>query len=93
MAVSAAIQVIDAAYDVPAIDKIVDRIHVLTYDFHGEWEGFTHHHSPLYAHPLDSAGNATMNVVSFIQLKCDEVVQMSFPCKSQVTVFVLDWSN
>ena len=66
VAVSPIEDTIDAAYDVPAINGIVDRIHLMTYDFHGPWEDFTHHHSPLYAHPLDSAGNISLNVVSYI---------------------------
>ena len=53
-------------YDVAAIDATVDRIHLMTYDFHGPWEDFTHHNSPLYPRSDDSGLNAELNVVRSI---------------------------
>ncbi|XP_030634604.1 acidic mammalian chitinase-like [Chanos chanos] len=39
---------IDAGYEVAEIVKYLDFINVMTYDFHGTWETFTGHNSPLY---------------------------------------------
>ena len=38
----------DQAYDFPAIVNYLDLINVMTYDYHGFWDGKTGHHSPLY---------------------------------------------
>jgi len=46
-------EVIDVAYDLPALGKSLDFISVMTYDYHGAWEGRTGHVSPLYSHPND----------------------------------------
>ena len=43
--------------------QIVDLVHLLSYDFHGPWEAYTHHIAPLYAHPLDQGLDALLNVV------------------------------
>jgi GH18 family chitinase len=37
------------AYDFNALAESVDFINVMTYDYHGFWDGKTGHHSPLYA--------------------------------------------
>lgn len=50
-AVSAGKETIDAAYNVPALADAVDHLHVMTYDLHGAWETFTHHHTILYPYP------------------------------------------
>jgi Glycosyl hydrolases family 18 len=42
-------------YDVPEVVKYVDFLNVMTYDFHGHWEGQVGHNSPLY--PLESASS------------------------------------
>uniref|UniRef100_A0A4W6EA68 GH18 domain-containing protein n=1 Tax=Lates calcarifer TaxID=8187 RepID=A0A4W6EA68_LATCA len=39
---------IDKAYEVNKISPHFDFINVMTYDFHGHWEGATGHNSPLY---------------------------------------------
>ncbi|RXG60008.1 putative chitinase 3 [Armadillidium vulgare] len=44
---------VSAAYDVPSISTYLDHINVMTYDYHGSWDGQTGHVSPLYAHPDD----------------------------------------
>jgi len=45
-------------------DSILDFINVMTYDFHGAWDPFTGHNSPLYRGPFDSGDNIYYNVVS-----------------------------
>ncbi|XP_062312131.1 chitinase, acidic.2 [Osmerus eperlanus] len=47
-AVSAGKGTIDAGYEISEIAKYLDFINVMTYDFHGTWEKFTGHNSPLY---------------------------------------------
>ncbi|XP_072552274.1 acidic mammalian chitinase-like [Salminus brasiliensis] len=47
-AVAAGKETIDAGYEIAEISKYLDFISVMTYDFHGAWETFTGHNSPLY---------------------------------------------
>ncbi|XP_049427300.1 acidic mammalian chitinase-like isoform X3 [Epinephelus fuscoguttatus] len=47
-AVSAGKGTIDSGYEIAEIAKELDFINVMTYDFHGTWEQFTGHNSPLY---------------------------------------------
>ncbi|XP_075318416.1 acidic mammalian chitinase-like [Odontesthes bonariensis] len=47
-AVSAGKGTIDGGYEIAEIAKELDFINVMTYDFHGTWEQFTGHNSPLY---------------------------------------------
>ena len=61
-AVSPAKKVIDAGYDVPALNKYLDMINVMTYDYYGHWDKKTGHVAPLYQHPL--ASNPTFSAVS-----------------------------
>ncbi|TFJ95576.1 pyrimidine-nucleoside phosphorylase [Platysternon megacephalum] len=46
-AVSAGKGTIDAGYEIAEIGKLLDFISVMTYDFHGGWDSFTGHNSPL----------------------------------------------
>ncbi|XP_047468523.1 chitotriosidase-1-like [Penaeus chinensis] len=50
-AVSARKSVIDQGYDVPAVAKALDQIHLMSYDFHGSWERRVAHHAPLFPAP------------------------------------------
>ena len=50
-AVSPNKKVIDAAYDVPALNKYLDYIYVMAYDYYGGWDPKTGHNSPLHHHP------------------------------------------
>ena len=36
----------------------------MAYDFHGEWDKFTHHNTPMDVHPLDKGNTTKYNVVS-----------------------------
>jgi len=38
----------DIAYDLPAISKVYDWFNVMDYDYHGGWENFTGHNTPLF---------------------------------------------
>jgi len=57
-AVSAGEPTIEDAYDVPSISRSLHYIFIMTYDFHGGWEDFTHHNAPQGTIPQDPA-NAT----------------------------------
>jgi len=52
-AVSAGFATIDQAYDVPAMAELLDFINLMSYDYHGWWDGhhFTGHNSPLFGNP------------------------------------------
>ncbi|CAI9555120.1 unnamed protein product, partial [Staurois parvus] len=63
-AVASGIGKILSSYEIPQISKALDYIHVMTYDLHGAWEGYTGENSPLF-------GPHSLNVVSRIYLKVD----------------------
>ncbi|XP_043252760.1 probable chitinase 10 [Colletes gigas] len=60
-AVSASKDVIDVAYDVPALVKYLDWISVMSYDYHGSWETRTGHVAPLYSNPNDETNHLNAN--------------------------------
>jgi len=64
-AVSPSKKVIDAGYDVPALNRYLDIINVMTYDYHGHWDKKTGHVAPFTEHPDDEFNyfnvNYTMN--------------------------------
>ncbi|XP_041955431.1 acidic mammalian chitinase-like [Alosa sapidissima] len=53
-AVAAGKETIDAGYEIAEISKHLDFISVMTYDFHGTWESFTGHNSPLFRGSKDT---------------------------------------
>uniref|UniRef100_G3WGV6 Acidic mammalian chitinase n=1 Tax=Sarcophilus harrisii TaxID=9305 RepID=G3WGV6_SARHA len=61
-AVAAGISNIESGYDIPQLSQYLDFIHVMTYDLHGSWEGYTGENSPLYKNPSDTGSNAYLNV-------------------------------
>ncbi|MGH0166126.1 UNVERIFIED_CONTAM: hypothetical protein FKN15_050166 [Acipenser sinensis] len=52
-AVAAGKENVDNGYEIAEISKYLDFINVMTYDFHGAWETFTGHNSPLYRGSTD----------------------------------------
>ncbi|XP_071524963.1 chitotriosidase-1-like [Panulirus ornatus] len=70
-AVSAGWTVIGEAYDVDALARNLDFVNLMAYDFHGSWENFAHHHSPLYAHPMDNGTDRYLNVDSAVMIWLD----------------------
>lgn len=44
--------------------RFLDFINVMTYDYHGAWDPFTGHNSPLYRSSVDQGDNIYYNVVS-----------------------------
>ncbi|TKC46926.1 hypothetical protein EI555_012005, partial [Monodon monoceros] len=57
-AVSGDPRVIQKAYDVHLLGRLLDFISVLSYDLHGSWEKFTGHNSPLFSVPKDPKSSA-----------------------------------
>uniref|UniRef100_A0A672JC88 Acidic mammalian chitinase n=1 Tax=Salarias fasciatus TaxID=181472 RepID=A0A672JC88_SALFA len=51
---------IDSGYEIAKV--LLDFINVMTYDFHGAWEPFTGHNSPLFASSFDDGTNIYSNV-------------------------------
>ncbi|XP_069488693.1 acidic mammalian chitinase-like [Ambystoma mexicanum] len=61
-AVAGGISNIQSGYQIPALSAALDYIHVMTYDLHGSWEGYTGENSPLYTNPAATGANAYLNV-------------------------------
>ncbi|KAL0970435.1 hypothetical protein UPYG_G00241890 [Umbra pygmaea] len=60
-AVAAGKGTIDTGYEIREISKYLDFINVMTYDFHGSWETFTGHNSPLYRGSKDTGDQIYFN--------------------------------
>ncbi|XP_015280386.1 PREDICTED: acidic mammalian chitinase-like [Gekko japonicus] len=61
-AVAGGLSNIESGYQIPELGQYLDYFHVMTYDFHGSWEGYTGENSPLYKGPADTGGNIYFNV-------------------------------
>ncbi|NXN25017.1 CHIA chitinase, partial [Nycticryphes semicollaris] len=61
-AVAGGLSTIQAGYEIPELGKYLDYIHVMTYDFHGSWDGVTGENSPLYEGPADTGDLIYFNV-------------------------------
>ena len=46
-ALGAAPKTINIGYDIPAISKHLDYLHIMCYDYHGSWDTQTGHNAPL----------------------------------------------
>ncbi|KAM8795732.1 acidic mammalian chitinase-like [Eudromia elegans] len=61
-AVAAGLSNIQSSYEIAELGKYLDYFHVMTYDFHGSWDGHTGENSPLYKGPADTGSNIYFNV-------------------------------
>ncbi|XP_041052037.1 acidic mammalian chitinase-like [Carcharodon carcharias] len=61
-AVAAGRENIDASYEISKISKHLDFVSVMTYDFHGDWDPFTGHNSPLYRGNTDQGVFLDFNI-------------------------------
>lgn len=57
-AVSPGKAIIDAGFDIPKLSQDFDFVNIMAYDYHGTWEKFASHHSPLYSRPESAAFDA-----------------------------------
>ncbi|CAF1099853.1 unnamed protein product [Rotaria sordida] len=75
-ATAAARHRIEAGYEVKKVCKYFDFVSVMTYDYHGSWEGKTGHNSPLYGMRKERKKfrewniNSSMNV--WVELGCSK---------------------
>lgn len=53
---------VENGYEVAKVSKLFDFINVMSYDFHGAWDTFTGHNSPLYRSSVDQGVNIYYNV-------------------------------
>ncbi|XP_054902245.1 acidic mammalian chitinase-like [Poeciliopsis prolifica] len=61
-AVAAGKGTIDSGYEIADVSKYLDFVNVMTYDFHGAWDTFTGHNSPLYTSSALSGQHVYFNV-------------------------------
>ncbi|XP_062397938.1 acidic mammalian chitinase-like [Sardina pilchardus] len=83
-AVAAGKDTIDAGYEIAEIAKYLDFISVMTYDFHGTWESFTGHNSPLFRGSKDTGKLINFNTDFAMKYWRDqgvpaEKLRMGFP--------------
>jgi len=52
-AVGVGFTTVEVAYNIPEMDKYLDLVGLMTYDFHGDWEEGTNFNSPLYSNADD----------------------------------------
>ncbi|XP_064156580.1 acidic mammalian chitinase-like [Anguilla rostrata] len=52
---------IDGGYEIAEVSQHLDFINVMTYDFHGAWDSFTGHNSPLYGSATDEGEHMYFN--------------------------------
>uniref|UniRef100_A0A667ZLD1 chitinase n=1 Tax=Myripristis murdjan TaxID=586833 RepID=A0A667ZLD1_9TELE len=53
---------IDNGYQIAEVSRYLDFINIMTYDFHGAWDPFTGHNSPLYRSSVDVGEHIYFNV-------------------------------
>ncbi|KAF0304743.1 Chitotriosidase-1 [Amphibalanus amphitrite] len=58
-------------YDVRELARHLDLFHLMAYDFHGQWESQTGHHSPLNAPLRDVAHRRQLSVNASVQMWMD----------------------
>ncbi|XP_061869609.1 acidic mammalian chitinase [Colius striatus] len=61
-AVASKLSEIQSGYQISELGKYLDYFHVMTYDFHGSWDGHTGENSPLYLGPADTPDFTYFNI-------------------------------
>ncbi|KAK8784848.1 hypothetical protein V5799_008785 [Amblyomma americanum] len=63
--------ILDAGYDILAIDRYLDWMNVIGYDLRGNWNGKTDIHSPLHPRAIDGPDVTELNVEQGLQALLD----------------------
>ncbi|XP_061703293.1 acidic mammalian chitinase-like [Syngnathoides biaculeatus] len=53
---------VDNGYEIANVSEFLDFINIMSYDFHGAWDPFTGHNSPLFRGSFDQGDNIYYNV-------------------------------
>ncbi|KAK8374965.1 hypothetical protein O3P69_011312 [Scylla paramamosain] len=61
ISVAPTMEIASQAYHIPSISQYVHFVSVMTYNFHGPWDPYTHHHSALYPFINDTGNNLYLN--------------------------------
>lgn len=61
-AVGAGQNTVETAYDLQALARELDYLHLMAYDYHGNWEKVTGHNAPLYSRDDESGPERRLNV-------------------------------
>ncbi|XP_077298658.1 uncharacterized protein LOC143919933 isoform X2 [Arctopsyche grandis] len=77
MAVPAGIEYIDKGYDIPKLNRYLDWMNILSYDYHSAFEPSVNHHSPLFAleaaseYNYDSELNIDFTIKHYLEAGAD----------------------
>ncbi|XP_067002961.2 probable chitinase 2 isoform X2 [Anabrus simplex] len=67
-ALGAAKSTIDTAYDVPALSRYLDLMHIMCYDYHGTWDKKTGPNAPLYGTDPSDTLSVEFSIKYFLKL-------------------------
>ncbi|KAI9586702.1 probable chitinase 10 [Glossina fuscipes] len=89
-------EIITEAYELADLSKLVDYLTVMTYDYHGAWEGQTGHVSPLYGRKRDRYPqyntDYTMQLLLKLGAKRERII-MSIPFYGQSFTLQKDYTS
>ncbi|KAM8976577.1 LOW QUALITY PROTEIN: acidic mammalian chitinase-like [Pelodytes ibericus] len=60
--VGSSISNVKSGFQIPQLSQSLDYIHVMTYDLHGSWEGYTGENSPLFPIPAYTEHSSYLNI-------------------------------
>uniref|UniRef100_A0A1A9WKD4 chitinase n=1 Tax=Glossina brevipalpis TaxID=37001 RepID=A0A1A9WKD4_9MUSC len=96
VAISGYKEIITEAYELADLSKLVDYLTVMTYDYHGAWEGQTGHVSPLYGRKRDRYPqyntDYTMQLLLKLGAKRERII-MSIPFYGQTFTLEKDYTT